>query len=54
MATVNSLVDAAITEGADLLITLSTPTLQAALKRPQETIALPSGQRGGGGSGSER
>ena len=33
MATVNSLVDAAITEGADLLITLSTPTLQAALKR---------------------
>ena len=33
MATVNSLVDAATTEGADLLITLSTPTLQAALKR---------------------
>jgi ABC-type uncharacterized transport system substrate-binding protein len=33
MATVNSLVDAAITEGADLLITLSTPALQAALKR---------------------
>lgn len=33
MATVNSLVDAAITEGADLLITLSTPTLQAALRR---------------------
>jgi ABC-type uncharacterized transport system substrate-binding protein len=33
MATVNSLADAAITEGADLLITLSTPTLQAALKR---------------------
>ncbi|HUC99147.1 MAG TPA: ABC transporter substrate-binding protein [Candidatus Polarisedimenticolaceae bacterium] len=33
MATVNSLVDGAITEGADLLITLSTPTLQAALKR---------------------
>jgi ABC-type uncharacterized transport system substrate-binding protein len=33
MATVNTLVDSAVTEGADLLITLSTPTLQAALKR---------------------
>ncbi len=33
MGTVNSLIDAAITEGADLLITLSTPTLQAALQR---------------------
>src|SRR5262249_52821820 len=35
MATVSSLVDAAITNGADMLITLSTPTLQAALKRSQ-------------------
>jgi ABC-type uncharacterized transport system substrate-binding protein len=33
MGTVNSLIDAAITEGADLLITLSTPTLQAAVQR---------------------
>jgi ABC-type uncharacterized transport system substrate-binding protein len=33
MPTVNSLVDAAITQGADLLITMSTPTLQAALQR---------------------
>src|SRR5262245_11856981 len=33
MATVNSLVDAAVTESVELLITLSTPTLQAALKR---------------------
>jgi ABC-type uncharacterized transport system substrate-binding protein len=33
MATVNSLVDAAITDRADLLITLSTPTLQAAVQK---------------------
>ena len=33
MATVTGLVDASVTEGADLLITLSTPTLQAALSR---------------------
>jgi ABC-type uncharacterized transport system substrate-binding protein len=33
MGTVNSLIDASITEGADMLITLSTPTLQAALQR---------------------
>ena len=33
MATVTGLVDAAVTDGADLLITLSTPTLQAALSR---------------------
>ncbi|MGH7799835.1 MAG: ABC transporter substrate-binding protein [Thermodesulfobacteriota bacterium] len=33
MATVNSLVDTAITEGSDLLITMSTPTLQSALRR---------------------
>jgi ABC-type uncharacterized transport system substrate-binding protein len=32
MATVNALVQAAVGEGADLLITLSTPTLQAALR----------------------
>ena len=33
MATVNSLIDAAIVERTDLLITFSTPTLQAALQR---------------------
>ncbi len=33
MATVSSLIDVALNEGADLLITLSTPTLQAALRR---------------------
>ncbi len=33
MATVTGLVDAAVSSGADLLITLSTPTLQAALSR---------------------
>ena len=35
MATVSSLVDAAITNGADMLIALSSPTLQAAVKRSQ-------------------
>lgn len=35
MATVSALIDAAITGGADLLITFSTPTLQAALRRAQ-------------------
>ena len=33
MSTVNGMVDAAVSEGADLLITLSAPTLQAALQR---------------------
>lgn len=33
MATVTALIDAAITEGADMLVTFSTPTLQAALRR---------------------
>lgn len=33
MSTVNSLVDAAVTDRSDLLITLSTPTLQAAVQR---------------------
>ncbi len=33
MVTVNSLIDAALVEGTDLLITFSTPTLQAALAR---------------------
>jgi ABC-type uncharacterized transport system substrate-binding protein len=33
MATVNSLIDAALAERSDLLITFSTPTLQAALQR---------------------
>ena len=33
MPTLSTLVDAALTDGADLLMTLSTPTLQAALQR---------------------
>ncbi len=33
MATVSALIDAAITGGADMLVTFSTPTLQAALRR---------------------
>ncbi len=33
MATVNSLVDAALADGADMLVTLSTPTLQVAIRR---------------------
>src|SRR5438876_350682 len=33
MATLNSLVDAALTEGADLLVPISTPTLQAAMQK---------------------
>ncbi|MFO0795277.1 MAG: ABC transporter substrate-binding protein [Candidatus Brocadiaceae bacterium] len=33
MVTVNGLIDAALSEGTDLLITLSTPTLQAAIQR---------------------
>jgi ABC-type uncharacterized transport system substrate-binding protein len=33
MATVTALVDAAVSDGADLLITFSTPTLQAAIQR---------------------
>jgi ABC-type uncharacterized transport system substrate-binding protein len=35
MATVSALIDAAVTRGADILITFSTPTLQAALRRAQ-------------------
>ncbi len=35
MATVSALIDAAVTGGADLLITFSTPTLQAAIQRGQ-------------------
>lgn len=35
MATLNGLVDAAIADGADLLITMSSPALQAALQRAQ-------------------
>src|SRR5438128_2582118 len=35
MATVSALIDAAITAHADMLITFSTPTLQAALRRAQ-------------------
>lgn len=33
MATVSSLIDAAVTERADLIVTFSTPTLQAAMQR---------------------
>lgn len=36
MATVNALVDNALTQGANLLITLSTPTLQAAIQRARK------------------
>src|SRR5262249_9545131 len=36
MATVNSLVDAAVTDRSDLLITLSTPTLQAAVQKARQ------------------
>ena len=35
MPTVSALVDAAVTGGADLLVTFSTPTLQAAIRRAQ-------------------
>lgn len=35
MATVTALIDAAVTSGADLIVTFSTPTLQAALRRAQ-------------------
>ncbi len=37
MPTLPALVDAAITEGTDLIMTLSTPTLQAALARGRDT-----------------
>src|SRR5262249_21546273 len=37
MAALNGLVDAALTDRADLIITLSTPTLQAALRRARTT-----------------
>ena len=37
MATVSSLVDAAVTDDADLLITVTTPALQAALRRGGKT-----------------
>ncbi len=36
MPTLTTLVDAALSEGADMLITLSTPTLQAALQRARD------------------
>lgn len=37
MATVSALVDSAVTQHADLIITLSTPTLQAAIRRGKGT-----------------
>ena len=40
MATVSALVDAAVSGGADLLITFSTPTLQAALRRAQNVPVI--------------
>src|SRR5690349_16993506 len=36
MATLSTMVDAALSSGADLLLTTSTPTLQAALRRARE------------------
>jgi ABC-type uncharacterized transport system substrate-binding protein len=36
MATLSTMVDAALSSGADLLLTLSTPTLQAALRRARD------------------
>ncbi len=40
MATVSSLIDAAVTGGADMLITFSTPTLQAALRRAPPSLPV--------------
>ena len=40
MATVSALIDAAVTGGADMLITFSTPTLQAALRRAQNVPVI--------------
>jgi putative tryptophan/tyrosine transport system substrate-binding protein len=37
MPTVSGLIDAAVSDGSDLLITMSTPTLQAAIKRAGKT-----------------
>ncbi|MEQ1884088.1 MAG: ABC transporter substrate-binding protein [Bryobacteraceae bacterium] len=37
MATLNSLVDAALSENADLIVTFSTPTLQVALRKVEKT-----------------
>jgi len=40
MATVNGLVDAALSDNADLLLTLSTPTLQAAMSRSNGRVPI--------------
>jgi ABC-type uncharacterized transport system substrate-binding protein len=40
MATLNGLVDAAVADGADLLVTLSTPTLQTAIQRSQGKVPI--------------
>lgn len=40
MATLNSLVDAAISDRVDLLMTLSTPTLQAAIQRAPKSLPI--------------
>jgi ABC-type uncharacterized transport system substrate-binding protein len=37
MATVSALIDAAVTDASDLILTFSTPTLQAALQRAKRT-----------------
>jgi ABC-type uncharacterized transport system substrate-binding protein len=37
MATVSGLIDAAVVDGADMLVTFSTPTLQAAIQRAKTT-----------------
>ena len=40
MATLSSLVDASVGDGVDLLMTLSTPTLQAAIQRAPKTMPI--------------
>src|SRR5439155_7787828 len=56
MATVSALVDAAVTGGADMIITFSTPTLQAALRRAQSVPVVynyvSSGLKAGAGRGN--
>ena len=57
MATVSALIDAAVTGGADMLITFSTPTLQAALRRAQNVPVVynyvASGLTAGAGKSNE-
>jgi ABC-type uncharacterized transport system substrate-binding protein len=57
MATLSALIDAAVTGGADMLITFSTPTLQAALRRAQNVPVVynyvASGLKAGAGKSNE-